>query len=217
MKYSIVTLFPESIQPYLDSSILGRAQRDKKITISYYNPRDYTRDPRRRVDQRPYGGGPGMVLEAEPLLRAIEKARGKKKQKTLVVFFVPSGKVFTQTEAKKYTAYQHIIFICGRYEGIDERVAKITRAKKISVGEFVLTGGELPAALMIDAISRNIPGILGSEDSREDERISSPAVYTRPEVLTWKKKNYRVPKVLIGGNHKKIDEWREAESLKMQK
>jgi len=208
--FHIVTLFPESIDGYLNSSIPGRAQKDKKITVSFYNPRDYTNDAHKRVDQKPYGGGPGMVLEAESVLTAANAAIGRKKN-VLVVFFTPAGEQFNAETAKKYAKkYSHIVFICGHYEGIDERVRTILKAKEISVGPFVLTGGELPAVLMTDAIARFIPGVLGKYDSLEGERTASSDVYTRPEVLVWKGKKYRVPKVLLSGHHKKIEEWKKS-------
>ncbi|MCW9054610.1 MAG: tRNA (guanosine(37)-N1)-methyltransferase TrmD [Candidatus Pacebacteria bacterium] len=210
--FHIVTLFPESIEPYLDASILGRAQRDKKIKVSFYNPRDYTKDKHNRVDQKPYGGGPGMVLEAASVLRAAGKAIGRKKD-VLTVFFSPSGEQFTNNLARKFTKkYKHIVFICGHYEGVDARVAKILKAKHVSIGPYVLTGGELPAAVMIDAMVRQIPGVLGAYESLEEERVSASEVYTRPEVLVWKDKQYRVPKILLSGHHKKIEEWKKKRS-----
>jgi len=205
--FHIITLFPESIRPYLDASLLGRAQEKGKIKISYYNPRDYTKEKNRRVDRRPYGGGPGMVLEAKPVLKAAQAAIGRKKD-VEVMFFSPAGKQFDSASAKRLSAKKHIVFIAGHYEGVDERVAKVLKAKRISIGPYVLTGGELPAAVIIDAIARFVPGVLGKEESREDERVSSPEVYTRPEVLEWQKKKHRVPKVLISGHHAKMDEWK---------
>jgi tRNA (guanine37-N1)-methyltransferase len=209
MHFHIITLFPESIKPYFDTSILGRAQRDKKIKVSFYNPRDFTKDKHRRVDQKPYGGGPGMVLEAESVLKAAQKAIGTKK-KVLTIFFSPSGTQFTNAIARTYVKkYEHVVFICGHYEGVDARVKKILKAKEVSVGPFVLTGGELPAALVADAVTRQIKGVLGSYDSLEEERVASGEVYTRPEVLVYKKKKYRVPKILLSGHHKKIEEWKK--------
>lgn len=209
MHFHIITLFPESIEGYLNSSILGRAQKDKKIKVSFYNPRDYTRDKHKRVDQRPYGGGPGMVLEAESVLRAAEKAIGRKKD-VLVVFFSPDGKQLTNSIARKYAQkFKHIVFICGHYEGVDARVAKILKAKHISIGPYVLTGGELPAALMIDVMARQVPGVLGKYESLEEERTSVSEVYTRPEVLEWKGKKYRVPEVLLSGHHAEIEKWKK--------
>ena len=198
------------MQAYLNDSIIGRAQEDKKLSIKYYNPRDFTKDKHARVDKRPYGGGPGMVLEAEPYLKAAAKAKGKKMKRVKTVFFATDGKQFTNVMARNWAKkYDDLIFLAGRYEGIDARVSKILRAEKISVGPFVLTGGEIPAMIVIDAVARQIPGVLGTFESVEEERTASPDVYTRPEVLVWKKKKYRVPKVLLGGNHKLIEEWKK--------
>jgi len=214
---------------YLNESILARAQKEKKIKFSFYNPRDYVMPtktqkkndrPYLRVDDRPYGGGPGMVIQAEPMIKAIEKAlkkiKGKKPARTTkggikIIFTSPSGKQFNTEYAKEVTKkYTDIIIICGRYEGVDSRVKKIFKAEDISVGPFVLTGGELPAMIMIDCVSRQIEGVLGNFDSREEERISSSEMYTRPEIFVYKNKKYKVPEVLLSGDHKKIDEWRAA-------
>ncbi len=218
MKFHIISLFPETMQAYLNDSILGRAQEDKVIAVKYYNPRDFTKDKNRRVDRRPYAGGPGMVLEAEPFLKAATKAKGKKTKRVKTVFFATDGKQFTNKMARDWAKkYDDIIFLAGRYEGIDARAPKILKAEKISVGPFVLTGGELPAMLVIDAVSRQIPGVLGSFESVEEERTASPDVYTRPEVLEWKKKKYRVPKVLLSGDHKKIEAWKIAQLARTNK
>ena len=220
MNFHIITLFPESFSSYLNESILARAIREKKVKVSFYNPRDFAEvtkvqakkdKPYKRVDDIPYGGGPGMVMQAEPVAKAIEKAVKKsKKGKTKIIFLSPTGKQFdtdyAKTSAKKYT---DIIFISGRYEGIDERVNKIFKTEKVTVGPFVLTGGELPAMIMMDSISRQIDGVLGNKASLEEDRVSSSQVYTRPEVLKYKNKKYVVPKVLLSGNHKLIDEWRQ--------
>lgn len=208
MHFHIVTLFPEAFGSYIKASIIGRAVEDGKIKISFYNPRDFTKDKHRRVDQKPYGGGPGMVLEAASVLRAVEKAIGRKKD-IEVVFFETSGKEFINAYARTLAKKKkHVVFICGRYEGVDARVQKILKAKKVSIGNYTLTGGELPALIMIDAISRQIPGVLGTFESVEEERTASPEVYTRPEVLEWKGRSYRVPKVLLSGNHAQIEQWK---------
>ncbi len=211
MTFHIITLFPNSFDSYLSESILKRAIEDKKIKVKFYNPRDFTIGTSysdRRVDNKPYGGGPGMVIEALPVIKAIAKAIGKKKAK--IIWFTPSGKQFETIEAKKLAdSCDHIVFICGRYEGIDARVKKAFKVEEISVGPFVLTGGELPAMLLIDSISRQIPGVLGDIASLEESRVASPDVYTRPEVVEYKGKKYRVPKVLLSGNHKLIDEWKK--------
>lgn len=206
--FHLITLFPESIEPYLTSSILGRAIEHKKMAVFFYNPRDFTKDKHRRVDQRPYGGGPGMVMSAEPVLKAVQKAIGKKKD-VEVVFFATDGKAFDTAYAKKLSKKKHVVMICGHYEGVDARVVKILKAKKISIGPYVLTGGELPAAIITDAVARYIPGVLGKEESREDERTASPDVYTRPGALLWKGKTHRVPKVLLSGHHADIEEWKK--------
>lgn len=210
LTFHVITLFPEAFESYLASSIIGRAVREKKVRVKFYNPRDFTKDKWRRVDQRPYGGGPGMVLQAEPFVKAVQKAVGKKKAE--VYFFDASGKQFTNADARKLAKQsKDIVFISGHYEGVDARAAKILKAKKVSVGPYTLTGGELPAMLVIDAVSRQVPGVLGTFESIEEERVSSSEVYTRPEVLEWKGKKYRVPKVLLSGNHKKIEEWKSGQ------
>lgn len=217
MRFHVVTLFSECCESYLGASIIGRAVKDKKIKIKYYNPRDFTTDKFARVDRRPYGGGPGMVLEAEAVLKAVMKALGKndRPRRSLIYFFDRSGVQFSNDTARALVKkkMQDIVFICGHYEGIDARVQKILKAKKISVGPFTLTGGELPAMIVIDAVARQIPGVLGSFKSLEEERISSSEVYTRPEVLVWKGKKYRVPKVLLSGNHQAIDDWKNQTKL----
>jgi tRNA (guanine37-N1)-methyltransferase len=207
MHFHVVTLFPDSFKSYLDASILKRAISNKKIKISFYNPIDFLKN-KERVDDKPYGGGPGMVMRAEPVIKAIAKAVGSKKDYK-IIFFTPSGQKFTNIKAKEYVEQtKNIIFVCGRYEGIDARILEIFPCEKVSIGDYVLTGGELPAMIMIDAISRNIKGVLGDIDSVEENRISSSLVYTRPETLKYKAKNYKVPEVLLGGNHKEIDNWR---------
>lgn len=204
--FHIITLFPESIEPYVMSSILGRAIEARKIKISFYDPKDFTRDKYGRVDRRPYGGGPGMVLEPEAILRAAAKAAGKKKVDS--IFFSTDGALFNEAMAKKLSKKKDIMLVCGHYEGVDARVQKILKAKKVSMGPYVLTGGELPAATVIDAVARFVPGVLGKAESLEASRVSSPEVYTRPDVLVWKGKKYKVPEVLRSGNHAKIEEWK---------
>jgi tRNA (guanine37-N1)-methyltransferase len=210
MNFRIITLFPESFDSYIHSSIIGRALTDKKIKIKFYNPRDYTKDKHRRVDQRPYGGGPGMVLEPLSLTKTIEKAIKDSKTKPLIIWLTPSGQQFDNSSAEKIAKkYREVIIICGRYEGIDERVQKIFKAQKVSIGPFVITGGELAGMIILDTVARRIPGVLGKIESVEENRISASAVYTRPETFVYKGKNYRVPKVLLSGNHKKINEWKQ--------
>ena len=222
MTFHIITLFPESLDSYIHSSIVGRAISDKKIKIKFYNPRDYTKDKHRRVDRQPYGGGPGMVLEAESVVKAVEASlKLKAKSSKLIVWLSPSGKQFDNTYAEKSAKkYSDIIIICGRYEGIDARAKKIIKDLKLqaknykldlidlSIGPYVVTGGELPAMIIIDTVARRIPGVLGKIESVEENRVASSEVYTRPEILTYKGKKYRVPKILLSGNHAKITEWR---------
>lgn len=230
MRFHIITLFPGAFDSYLNESIIARAIKDKKIKVYFYNPRDYSGDKWKRVDQKPYSGGPGMVIQALPIVKAIQKAlgritkqeaRSKKKNSkirtsniahrtsTKIIFFSPGGKQFDTTYAKKTAKkYTDIIFVCGRYEGIDSRVKKIFKMEEISVGPFVLTGGELPAMIVLDCISRQIEGVLGNFSSLEESRISSHNVYTRPEIFEYKGKKYKVPKVLLSGNHKKIEDWK---------
>ena len=241
--YHIISLFPEIIEPYLNASILKRAQEKGLIVIKYYNPRGFVLPSDisakgggksknagltyadRRIDDRPYGGGPGMVIEALPIMRAIEKALSNKirnpkskenskfrtkKKKVKIIFFSPAGKQFTNTIADSFKKYTDIIFVCGRYEGVDARIKKVFPMVDISVGPYVLTGGELPSAIVIDAITRRIRGVLGDDSSIEEARIASPDVYTRPEVIDYKGKNYKVPKILLTGHHKNIDEWKNS-------
>lgn len=208
---------------YLKESILGRAIKDKKIKISFVNPRKFVTGKYKKiwpdgnmslqVDERPYAGGPGMVMMAEPIIKAVESVTKKlsknKKNKILVINFVPSAEKFTTSLAKGFSKkYTDIIMICGRYEGIDARVDKILKTKKLSIGDYVLTGGEIPAMVLVDSISRQIEGVLGNFNSREEERVSSSEVYTRPKELAYKGKKYKVPKVLLSGDHKKIENWK---------
>ncbi len=230
MNFHVITLFPEVCEAYTNSSILGRAQktekgkgakhRGKKIEVRYYNPRDFAKNKHQKTDDRPYGGGPGMVMYAEPILRAWDKAVGRKKdqKKVKVLIMSPRGKKFDQEYAKKLSEkFNDVVLISGRYEGIDSRVKKILKAEEVSTGDYVLTGGELPALTIIDSVSRQVPGVLGTFESLEDERVSSGEMYTRPEVLEYKKKKHKVPPVLLGGNHAEIEKWRLEQDSKTKK
>lgn len=213
LRFHIVTIFPDMFGSYFAESIISRAVENKLIELNTYALREYTTDKHRRVDGRPYGGGPGMVMWVDPIINCVEKIEKKiakrKGAKVLTVIFNAGGDMFTntlaQTAAKKYT---DIIFICGRYEGVDSRVKKILKAKEWSIGEYVLTGGELPAMVCVDAISRQIKGVLNDELSLEEKRMASHEIYARPEIYEHAGKKYRVPKVLLSGNHKLIDEYR---------
>lgn len=222
MNFHIITLFPEMFDSYLKESILGRAIKDKKIKINFINPRKFVTgkykkvwpdgNVSRQVDDRPYAGGPGMVMMALPIIKAVESITKKlSKNKILIINFIPSAEKFTTASAKIFSQkYTDIIMICGRYEGIDARVDKILKTKKLSIGDYVLTGGEIPAMVLVDSVSRQIKGVLGNFDSREEERVSSSEVYTRSEVLVHKGKKYKVPAVLLSGDHKKIEEWKKS-------
>jgi tRNA (guanine37-N1)-methyltransferase len=216
MYFHIITLFPKAFDSYLGESILKRAIEDKKIKVSFYNPRDFTKDKWHRIDRPPYAGGPGMVIQAEPVIKAIEGALKKvKKEKYKIIFLSPSGKQFTNDYASGVAKkFKHVIIVSGRYEGIDARVKKAFKMEDVSIGPFVLTGGELPAEIMIDVISRQVEGVLGNFNSREESRVASSDVYTRPEVFEYKGKKYRVPKVLLGGHHAKIEEWKKKKNEK---
>lgn len=219
MTFHIVTLFPGAFDSYLGESIIKRAIEKKLIKVAFYNPRDFVKPtktqknkakPYLRIDDRPYGGGPGMVMQAMPIVKAIEKAiRNATPKKTKLIWLSPGGTQFTNETASAFSKkYTDVVIVCGRYEGIDARVKKIFKMDDISVGPFVLTGGELPAMIIMDAAARQIEGVLGDFSSREETRNASPDIYTRPEILVYKKKAYKVPKVLLSGNHKKIDGWR---------
>ncbi|MEI6659847.1 MAG: tRNA (guanosine(37)-N1)-methyltransferase TrmD [bacterium] len=228
MRFHIVTLFPSMFDSYLSESILARAIKEKKISVSLYNPRKFVTGKYKKVwpdgnvslqvDDRPYAGGPGMIMRAEPVIKCVEtiqkKISKKKDSKVLTVNFIPSAEKFTTAAAKSIPKkYTDIILICGRYEGIDARVDKILKTKQYSIGDYVLTGGEIPAMVLIDSISRQVEGVLGNFDSREEERVSSSEVYTRPEILIHNKKKYKVPEVLLSGDHNKIEEWKKSKKV----
>jgi tRNA (guanine37-N1)-methyltransferase len=209
MKFTILTLFPKMFDSYLGESILKRAHEKKKIVIEIIDIRKFTSDKHHTADEKPYGGGPGMVMKAEPILKAFSKIK-KSKGNQLVLLMAAGGKKFTSATARQYAKkYSGIVLIAGHYEGIDERVKKILKAEELSIGDYVLTGGELPAMVVIDAISRHIPGVLGHLESLEETRLGvGVPTYTRPEVFGYKGKKYTVPKELLSGNHAKIAVWR---------
>jgi tRNA (guanine37-N1)-methyltransferase len=217
MNFHIITLFPGAFDSYLNESIIGRSIEDKKLKVLFYNPRDFSKDKWKRIDQKPYSGGPGMVIQALPVAKAIEKSisniKKRKNSKIKIIFLSPGGKQFDTAYAKSTSKkFTDIIIVCGRYEGIDSRIKKIFKMEDVSVGPFVLTGGELPAMILIDSIARQVKGVLGNFDSLEENRVASHDVYTRPEVLEYKKKKYKVPKVLLSGNHAKIEAWKKTRS-----
>jgi tRNA (guanine37-N1)-methyltransferase len=234
MRFDIITIFPDIFDSYLNESILKRAQAKKLIQIKIHNLRDFTKDKHKKVDDRPYGGGPGMVIRVEPVVRAIASILNSKSsnskfkilnskqipnskfKKIKIILFTPTGKEFNNKMAAQLANnYNHLILICGRYEGIDERVKKVIldlgfKVLNLSIGPYVLTGGELPAMVLIDAVARQIPGVLGKKESVEEKRLGvGVPVYTRPEIFIFKNKKYKVPKVLLSGDHKEIITWRE--------
>lgn len=208
MRFDIITILPDAFG-YLGQSILGRGQGTKRFKVKIHNLRVWTTDKHRTVDDRPYGGGPGMVMKAEPLVKAIAAVKLKKK-KVKVVLFAAKGKPFTQALAQQWKKLDQLILIPGRYEGIDERVLDYVD-EEISIGDYVLTGGELGAMVVVDAVARLLPGVLGKDESSKDESHRTPGWleyphYTRPEVF----KRKRVPKALLSGDHAAIKTWREA-------
>ena len=213
VRFDVLTIFPGMVAGYAGESILGRAQKNKLIAIQGHDLREWTTDKHRSTDDSPYGGGPGMVMKVEPFDRAVKAM--KKGKKARVIITSASGKPFTQADAKRLAKYDQLIFLCGRYEGIDARVEEHVADEAFSIGGYVLTGGELPALVMIDAIARNVPGVLGKKESLAEESHTEEGVleypqYTKPEVY----KKWNVPEILLSGNHKLIGEWRKKMSRK---
>ncbi len=206
MTFHVISLFPEAVEAYTNASILGRAQREKLLKVKTYQLRDTAGNKWGKVDERPYGGGPGMVLRAEPIIKAVQKI---KKPKAKVIITAAGGKPLTNAYAKGLLKHKDVIIVCGRYEGLDARAKKALKAEEVSVGPYILTGGEVPAMAIIDAAARQIQGVLGKFESLEESRVASHEIYTRPEVLKVKGKVYRVPKVLLSGHHAKMDIWKE--------
>lgn len=201
------------IDAYTQASILGRAQKEKLLRVMTYQLRDTADNKWGKVDERPYGGGPGMVLRAEPVIKAVEKIQKKvrksREAKPHVIITAAGGRPLTNAYAKKLSKMKDVIIVCGRYEGIDARAKKVLGAEEVSVGPYILTGGEVPAMAIIDAAARQIRGVLGKFESLEESRVASHDIYTRPEVLKIKGKSYRVPKVLLSGNHALQNVWKE--------
>ena len=216
MKFNIITIFPNIFESYFSESILKRAQEKRLIKIDIHNLRDFTADKHKTVDDSPYGGGPGMVFKIEPIYKAVQKIKSKiKNSRAKVILFSTRGKKLNSKIAQQMAKYDQLILICGRYEGVDERAAKYIADEEISVGDYTLSGGELPAMVFVEAVSRYIPGVLGKRESLEEIKGSYP-VYTRPEIFKpkakkQKTKSWKVPKVLLSGNQKKIEEWRRAD------
>jgi tRNA (guanine37-N1)-methyltransferase len=212
LTFDVITIFPAIFNSYLKESLIARAQKKKLIKINVHNLREWTTDRHQTVDDRPFGGGLGMVMKVEPIYKAVKAIKRKKKIK--IILFTPRGKKFNQKMAYQLSKLNQLIMICGRYEGVDERVAKHIADLELSIGDYDLMGGELPAMVVIETVARLIPGILGKAKilkeriTKEKGFIEYPQ-YTRPETFSPKKgKNWKVPKVLISGNHKEIAEWR---------
>lgn len=211
MRFDIITIFPEIMKPILNESILKRAQASKKISVHVHDLRDYTADKHRKVDDRPFGGGPGMVMGPQPIFDAVKKIKGKRKAK--VILTCPKGKPLTQKLVKQLSKAKNLVIICGHYEGVDERVRQRLVDESISIGDYVLTGGELPALVIVDAVARLIPGVLGRAASLNDESFEGPLLeypqYTRPANF----RGIKVPNVLLSGHHQTIEKWRQEQSL----
>lgn len=207
-RFHILTIFPQIFDSYIGESLFARAEKNGIVSIKAYDLRAFTRDKHKKVDDRPFGGGPGMVMKVEPVYNAVASIK-KKRPKSHVVLFSTRGKKFDSRIAKRLSRYEDIVFICGRYEGVDERVADRIADEEISIGDYVLAGGELPALIVIEAVSRYLPGFLGKHDSLEDVKGSYPT-YTRPEIFPARTGKWKVPAILLSGDHKKIDAWRKS-------
>lgn len=211
MRFDILSLFPDSFESYFAASMLRRAKEDGKIDIWLWNPRDFARDKHRTVDDTPYGGGAGMVMKPEPIFECTETvlAEGPSRETTRIILLSAKGKPFVQADARRLLQYDRLVLICGRYEGVDERVAEHLADEELSIGEYVLTGGELPAMIVTDAVARLIPGVLGNAESAETESHTEEGLlehphYTKPEEF----RGWRVPEVLLSGHHGEIAKWR---------
>jgi tRNA (guanine37-N1)-methyltransferase len=213
MRIDVFTLLPEVMQVYLQSSIIGRAQSSGLLDVNLHNIRDYTTDRHRTTDDEPFGGGGGMVMKPEPIFAATEGVLGNVLEEIPIILLTPQGKLFSQEIAMEFAQLPHLALICGRYEGVDERVRRYLATDEFSIGDYVLTGGELPALIVIDAVARLIPGALGDseaflKDSHANGLLEHPH-YTRPSIF----RGWEVPEVLRSGDHSRIDAWRRKESL----
>ncbi len=213
IRFDIFTVLPEVMSAYLDASILGRAQESGRILVEVHNIRDYAADRHRTTDDEPYGGGGGMIMKPEPVFTAVESVLTDKLQSTPIVLLTPQGRVFSHSIAQEMASHAHIALLCGRYEGVDERIRDHLATDEISIGDYVLTGGELPALVLIDAVSRLVPGVLGDafaskQDSHAAGLLEHPHYTRPPEYRGWV-----VPPVLRSGDHAQVDLWRKKQSL----
>jgi len=215
IRFDIITIFPAVFEPVFNESIIKRAKEKKKVQIRVHDLRTYSRDKHKKVDDRPFGGGPGMVMTPQPLFDAVKRIKGRRKAKVLLM--CPGGTPLTQKKARSLAQERNLILICGHYEGVDERVRSKFADEEISIGDYVLTGGELPAMVLIDAIIRLIPGVLGDKNSLNFESFEGNLLeyphYTRPAIF----RKMDVPEVLLSGDHHKIEAWRRAQALKRTK
>lgn len=213
MRFDVITIFPEMFTPVIGESILKRAQEKKKVSVRVHDLRTYTRDKHKKVDDRPFGGGPGMVMTPQPFFDAVKKIKGTRKAK--VILMTPSGKRLTQELARNLAKKKNLIVLCGHYEGVDERVRDGIVDESISIGDYVLTGGEIPAMVLIDCVTRLIPGVVGKETSLEEESFEGNLLeyphYTRPANF----RGAKVPDVLLSGNHSAIKKWRQEQSRRI--
>jgi len=220
IRFDILTIFPEVFEDYFKSSNLGRAQKKKLVSINIHNLRNWAKDKHKTTDDSAYGGISGMVMKVEPIYFAVETLKKKKRVKRRrIILLSAKGKKFTQAKAKSLAKYDHLILISGHYKGMDERVAKYVADEELSIGDYILTGGELPAMVVTDVVSRMVSGVVGDPASKEGESFScvdikgEHPIYTRPEIFEPQKgTKWRVPKILLSGDHKKIEEWRKKNS-----
>lgn len=215
MTFDVMTLFPELIETVTSESIIGRARKAGIITVRTHNIRDFSKDKHRKVDDTPYGGGMGMLMAAPPIYDCFLSVKEKQEGSSICVFMSAQGKVLTQKKAIELSKYDNITILCGHYEGVDRRIVDEIVDEEISIGDYVLTGGELPACILIDAVSRMREGVLSASECFENESIYGGVLeypqYTRPEEFRGR----RVPEVLLGGDHKKIEKWRREEALRL--
>ena len=213
MRFGVVSLFPDMIRTVGEFGVVGRARQRELITLEIENPRDHTSDLHRTVDDRPYGGGPGMVMKYEPVAEALQVAKGKMPDGCPIVYLSPQGRVFDQAVAKRFAALPGLVLLAGRYEGIDERLVESHIDEEISLGDFVLSGGEIAAMAVIDSVVRLLPGVLGAEESAAQDSFMEGLLdcqhYTRPEEIA----GLRVPEVLLSGDHVRIANWRQKQAL----
>ena len=214
MKFDVVTVFPELVEQMTSAGVVGRARGGGLLDVAVHDLRDFTEDRNRTVDDAPYGGGPGMVLKVEPFLRAAARVRERRGRPDAVILLSPQGETFTHEAAVRLSRLGHVVLLCGRYQGVDERVREQVASEEISIGDYVLSGGELAAAVVIDAVSRQVPGVVGNAESVAEDsfarRLLDCPRYTRPACLN----GHAVPEVLVSGDHARIRRWRKREALR---